>query len=166
MSMAKKFLGVRLDVGCGERKQTGFIGLDKVALEGVDIVHDLEVFPYPLDDEECHVVLARYVIEYLKPWLIIDIFNELWRITKPGGQLVISTPYAGSEYFWHDPARCNGFTEASFLYFDRRHLLWNVHKPKPWITDPGFPAWQPNGMLEIVMTRVGEDYDPAEEKRD
>jgi len=38
---------VRLDLGCGPNKQHGFIGVDAVALEGVDIVCDLESHPWP-----------------------------------------------------------------------------------------------------------------------
>ena len=34
-----------IDLGCGENKVIGSIGLDKVKLESVDIVHDLLSFP-------------------------------------------------------------------------------------------------------------------------
>lgn len=41
-----KLKNVKLDIGCGGNKQEGFIGMDKRELPGVDIIHDLEVFPW------------------------------------------------------------------------------------------------------------------------
>jgi len=55
----------RLDVGCGQRKLPGAIGLDRVALPGVDVVHDLNVLPYPFPDNEFNEIYARHVIEHV-----------------------------------------------------------------------------------------------------
>ncbi len=33
-----------LDIGCGKNKRLGAIGMDRIALTGVDVVHDLDVF--------------------------------------------------------------------------------------------------------------------------
>ena len=42
---------VRVDLACGKRKKEGFIGVDKVATEQTDKVHDLMVFPWPFADD-------------------------------------------------------------------------------------------------------------------
>jgi SAM-dependent methyltransferase len=146
--------GIMLDFGCGGNKQPNFVGMDKRPLEGVDIVHDIEVFPWPLPDESCLTIVGSHIIEHIKPWLTIDLFNELWRVLKVGGQLALSTPYAGSTGYWQDPTHCNGFTPTTFLYFDPRHFLYNIYKPKPWLIDEGFPVYQLNGNLEIVMKKI------------
>jgi len=39
---------MKLDIGCGWSKRAGFVGMDKRNLPGVDIIHDLEIFPYPI----------------------------------------------------------------------------------------------------------------------
>ena len=39
-----------LDLGCGNNKRLGAIGIDFNDLDAVDIIHDLNVFPYPLED--------------------------------------------------------------------------------------------------------------------
>lgn len=148
--------GIMLDIGCGSRKQKGFVGLDKRGLPGVDIIHDLEVFPYPIDDERCLTIMGSHIIEHIKPWLTIDFFNELWRIMKPQGQLALSTPYAGSRGFWQDPTHCNGFSEITFTYFDPKFILYQIYKPKPWKIEEGFPQYQTNGNLEILMRKRGE----------
>ena len=143
--------GIRLDIGAGENPQEGFVTMDRRKLPGIDIVHDLEKFPYPLKDNSCLVIVGSHIIEHIKPWLTIDFFNELWRIMKPGGQLALSTPYAGSPGFWQDPTHCNGFNEATFQYFDPDYPLWGIYKSKPWKLAPGFPVWQQSGNMEILM---------------
>jgi len=145
-----------LDLGCGTDKEPGFLGMDRQNLPGVDIVHDLEDFPWPLEDDSCLVIKGSHLIEHIKPWLTLDFFNEVWRVLKPGCQACFSTPYAGSSLFWQDPTHCNGFTERTFWYFDPTHIskYWNFYRPKPWAIDPGFPVYQMNGILEIVMRKV------------
>lgn len=154
--ISDKDRGIRLDVGCGPSKQPGFVGLDRENIPGVvDIVHDLEAFPYPIPDEECHIIVASHILEHIKPWLTLDVFNEFWRIMKPGGQLMIATPYAGSPLYWQDPTHCNGFTEGTFYYFDPRNpVAYNNYRPRPWHIERGFPMWQATGVLEVVMTKV------------
>lgn len=151
--------GIMLDLGCGENKNPRFVGIDKRDLPGVDIVHDLEIFPWPLPDECCLSIVASHLVEHIKPWLTIDFFNEIWRIMKPDGKLAISTPYAGSIGFWQDPTHCNGFIPATFQYFDPDFPLYQIYKPKPWKTEKGFPVWNVNGNLEIILIKQKENED-------
>jgi len=143
-----------LDIGCGANKQKNFVGLDKRKLPGVDIVHDLEQFPYPLPDECCLTIVGSHVVEHIKPWLMLEFMNELWRIMKLGGQLALSMPYAGSGGFWQDPTHCNGCNEVTWQYFDSRNSLYGIYEPKPWRIAHGFPVWQANGNLEVLMEKI------------
>ncbi len=153
-TLIKKNQSIRLDIGCGENKQKGFIGLDARQLKGVDIVHDLETFPYPLPNGCCTMIVGSHIIEHIKPWHSISLMNELWRISKVGGQLALSTPYPGSRGFWQDPTHCNGWNEATFQYFDPRYPLYTIYKPKPWHIENGFPCWQANGNLEVLLEKI------------
>jgi len=149
-----KHKGIQLDIGCGETERKNFVRLDKRKLPGVDIVHDLEVIPYPLPDDCCLTIVGLHIIEHLKPWLITDIFNELWRIMKIGGRLALNTPYAGS-FGWHqDYSHCTSFNEASFTYFDPGYPLYTIYRPRPWTILKGYPSWQVNGNLEVVMEKI------------
>lgn len=149
--------GIILDIGCGESKMdlesSRVVGMDKRNLPGVDLVHDIEVFPWPLPDACCLTVISSHVLEHIKPWLTIDLFNEVWRIMRPGGQWAISLPYAGSFGFWQDPTHCNGFNEATFQYFDPDYPLWQIYKPSPWKIQKGFPVWQNTGNMEVIMNK-------------
>ena len=64
--------GLMLDVGCRDRKESHFTGINGRMYEGVDVVHDLESFPYPFEDESCITVKAAHVVEHIKPWLVFD----------------------------------------------------------------------------------------------
>ena len=147
-----KYGGIRLDIGCGEIKRPNCIRLDKRKLDGIDIVHDLEEFPYPLPDECCVQIIGSHIIEHIRPEFTIDMFNELWRIMKLDGELILSTPYAGTTLYWQDPSHCNGFNQVTFQYFDPGFPLYEVYKPKPWKIRHN--TWQANGILEVILEKM------------
>ena len=60
--------GVRIDLGCGEQKSRGFIGVDFREAPGVDVVQDLTKFPWTaIPDEVAFMVVASHVLEHINP---------------------------------------------------------------------------------------------------
>ncbi|MBI4575679.1 MAG: methyltransferase domain-containing protein [Planctomycetes bacterium] len=106
-----------LDIGCGDRKAAGALGLDRVPLEGVDVVHDLEVFPYPFGGDRFELVRARHVLEHVRD--LVALMNELHRVTRPGGRLDLIVPYFTYLGAYRDPTHCRFFTWGSLDYFVR-----------------------------------------------
>ena len=147
--------GIQLDIGCGGNKQKGFTGMDKRKLFGVDIVHDLEVFPYPIEDNSCMVIIGSHIVEHIKPWLMLDFMNELWRIMQVDGKLLLSMPYGVSDGYIQDPTHCNPCNMATWQYFDNRFPLYNIYRPSPWKIEEGFPVWQANGNMEVILWKEG-----------
>lgn len=139
----KKNLGLLIHIGEGEAPR-GFIHHDL----------DLERFPFPYKDSEVHVCLLPHALEHVKPWLIFKVFNELWRVIKPGGQLAVATAYAGSSAWWGDPSHCTGFNERTFHYLSPNHAAFNPQKSKPWEIEKGNPVYQVNGNLECVLRPI------------
>jgi hypothetical protein len=41
-----------LDVGCGKNKRKGAIGIDIDPNSDADVIHDLNIFPWPFNDNE------------------------------------------------------------------------------------------------------------------
>lgn len=143
---------LNLDVGCGENCQPGFVGMDIRKVKGVEIIHNAESFPWPIEDDSCSVVLMSHFIEHVKPWLQIDIMNEAWRVLEPDGLLLISTPYGGS-FRWHqDPTHCASWNEATPDYFTPGKPLYDVYKPKPWAIDRLF--WSLRGDIEVAFKKI------------
>jgi hypothetical protein len=146
---------INLDIGCGNNKQVNFVGMDKRPLEGVDIVHDLEVFPYPIEDNVCNTIVGSHIIEHIKPWLMIDLMNELWRILRVGGKVAFSLPYALSYGFVQDPTHCNPCNETTWEYFDPNCYMYRIYQPKPFCIE--HRSWNAEGFMEVVLAKITEE---------
>lgn len=140
-----------LDVACGSNKQQGCCGMDKRKLDGVDVVHDLEEVPWPFEDETFTRIIASHIVEHLKPWLLVEIMDEAWRILRPEGVLLIATPYAGSYGFHQDPTHVHGWNEATPTYFDPEKPLYAIYMPKPWKIVQN--VWRADGNLEVALEK-------------
>lgn len=103
----------KLNLGCGEHKKEGYINLDWSTLNNPDVIHDLNVVPYPFEDNSIDVVEAFHVLEHLdKPFTIM---REMHRILKPNGILHVKVPHF-SRGFTH-AEHAHGFDVTFPLYF-------------------------------------------------
>ena len=55
---------MKLNIGCGKKILNGYINLDVVKLPGVDIVHDLNKYPWPFKDNYFDEIY--YYINFMK----------------------------------------------------------------------------------------------------
>lgn len=151
--------GIQLDIGCGGSKQPGFIGIDMLELDGVDIVHDLEETPWPLPDECVIRATASHVLEHINPHkgVFINVMNEIWRVLKPDAQFAFVVPYAESHGMYQDPTHVNFINETTMSYFDPLDPsgLYYFYKPKPWKIE--FQAANRNGVLECLLRKRKDD---------
>jgi SAM-dependent methyltransferase len=109
-----------LDVGCGNNKYPGAIGIDFNPRTEADVIHDLGVVPYPFDDNEFDEVFSHHVVEHVPD--VMAFISELHRITKPGGRIRLITPHYSNPDWPTDPTHRNHFNSYSFNCFtqDRR----------------------------------------------
>lgn len=99
--------GQILDIGCGSAKTPGAVGLDISADTDADIVHDLDVFPYPIDDDSFDQILMQDVIEHVaEPYKVVA---ELHRIARPGARIQLRTPHYSSVLAYGDPTHRHYF---------------------------------------------------------
>ena len=152
--LIKSKSGFKLDIGCGDGKQSGFIGMDRRKLPTVDVVHDVEDIPYPFPDDCCIGVLMSHLWEHIQPKYRVDVMNEVWRIMKVGGQIWIASPYATSFGAAQDPTHYTCPNEATFTYFDPSKGLYGIYKPKPWKLIRN--NWLPIGNMEIILEKISE----------
>lgn len=121
---------VRIDFGCGQNCTVGedgkkYIGVDEVQLEGVDIVHDLTVFPYPFEDNSVDEIVSNHFVEHLTGEEFIKHFDECYRILKTGGKMKVVHPYAFSVRAFQDPTHKTFIPAERYLYFDKNWRVMN-----------------------------------------
>jgi len=117
-----------LDVGCGQRKKAGALGIDSSPRSSADIIHDLDHFPWPLPDDEFDVIYCYHVLEHLDD--IVRVMEELHRVGKKGAMVEIRTPHFSSLYSWQDPTHQHHFALDSFDYFTEGTRHTNFYTDK------------------------------------
>jgi len=106
---------VKINLGCGREILKDYINLDIVQLEGIDIVHNLDEFPYPFVDNMFDEVRMKSIMEHLEN--VQKTLEELWRISKPNAIIIIRVPHFSSLGAFVDPTHKRFFTYYSFDYY-------------------------------------------------
>jgi len=105
----------KLNLGCGKDIREGYINLDKVKLNGVDVVHDLNKFPYPFKPNYFDEVYCDNLLEHLDN--LEEVMREIYRILKVGGRLIVIVPYFSQVGAFSDPTHKRFFTYYTMDYF-------------------------------------------------
>jgi SAM-dependent methyltransferase len=136
---------VRVDLGCGFRKE-GNLGIDLTAQgTAADLVCRLGFEPIPLDDEVADTIWCRDFLEHIPKayyseraqalrYPIIDLMNELWRILKPGGTFTSLTPCYPAVEVHRDPTHLSVWTLESMPYFCGQYPVAKVYGVKTGFT--------------------------------
>jgi len=105
---------MRLNLGCNQHPQEGYINVDIEPFEGVDVVCNLEE-KWPWEDNSVEYILAEDIVEHLhEP---IHTMNEVYRVLKPGGTAFIQVPSTDGKGAFQDPTHVSFWNEHSFFYY-------------------------------------------------
>jgi SAM-dependent methyltransferase len=111
----------KLNLGAGTNILPGFVNLDYSAIPGIDLVHDLNIYPWPFEDNSFEFIIAEDLIEHLDS--PIRAMEEIHRITSENGIVEVQVPYWNSWSANTDLTHKHRFTEHSFDYFDPSRKL-------------------------------------------
>lgn len=114
-----------LHLGCGMDKKNGSIGVDINPKSSADIIHDLNIFPYPFPANQFKNVIADNIIEHLDD--IPRVMKEIHRIAKKRARLSITTSHFSSMDSFTDPTHKHFFTSRTFDYFIPGTDLYRYH---------------------------------------
>jgi hypothetical protein len=87
---------LKLDLGCGKNKREGFVGVDSMQFEGVDIITNLAGGRWPWADGSVEEVHCSHMLEHLTASERVHFANELHRVLRKGGKATIITPHFAS----------------------------------------------------------------------
>lgn len=107
---------MKVNLGAGHDIKNGYVNHDIANIDNINVVHDLNIFPWPWDDKSVDEIIAYDVLEHLNDFM--KSMEELYRIMKPGGKLLIQVPYWNSWAAWADPTHKKSFNEFTFHFFD------------------------------------------------
>jgi hypothetical protein len=122
---------MRLNLGCGDFKIDGWVNVDKYGHFDADVVHDLEQFPWPFDDDTAEEVLLNHVLEHLgqDTGVFLGIMKELYRVSRAGAQVRIHVPHPRHDDFITDPTHVRAILPDTLAMFDREvNERWRTEK--------------------------------------
>lgn len=128
-------------IGCGNVRHK-FIGgqgpwenlttLDIDPECGADVVHDLNVTPYPFDDETFGEIWAQEVLEHFgtqgdwRGWFAQ--WSEFYRIMQPGGLFYITSPKWDSPWAWGDPGHTRIISHEALTFLSQAEYEKQIGK--------------------------------------
>ncbi len=133
---------VVLDLGCGERKRSGRIGIDRVDLPQVDIVADLEAGLPFLPDRSVDEIHCRSVLEHIENFE--RLLAEMMRVLKDSGRACLFVPHFSNPYYYSDYTHKRPFGLYTFYYFADPE-----HQPRRKV-----PAFYTDIRVEILSLKL------------
>jgi hypothetical protein len=112
----------KLNLGCGQNKIAGHVNVDKYDSFQPDVVWDLEVFPWPFDDNSVEEIVMHHSLEHMgaSTECFLSIMKELYRICAPGAQIRIDVPHPRSDGFAGDPTHVRPINPAILSLFSKK----------------------------------------------
>ena len=126
----------QLLIGCGNSRSLSGIEVGELVTVdidpncGADVLHDLNVLPYPFRDESFDQIHAYEVLEHCGTqgdWrFFFGQFQEFWRVLKPGGILIASVPIG--PWVWGDPGHTRTIQLESLVFLSQAEYQKQVGK--------------------------------------
>lgn len=111
---------MKLNLGSGRAKLEGYVNIDMNPDMNPDVLCNI-VEGLPFSDSSIDEVRAYDFLEHIPPGrTVIEVINEIWRVLKPGGLFISSTPDA--EYgmaAFQDPTHISFWVENSWDYYSK-----------------------------------------------
>jgi hypothetical protein len=120
----------RLNLGCGFNKLDDHWNVDQFEGCTPDQIVDLEVFPWPWEDNFFSHIHASNILEHLgqDPKVFTKIMKELYRVSCDGAEWFIQIPHHRSDTYSDDYTHVRTLTEKTFKMFDQNVNTESISK--------------------------------------
>lgn len=121
-TMALSEAGLKLNLGCGNRKMAGFLNVDFVEACHPDQVVNLEETPWPWATDSVDEIKLIHVLEHLgqRTDVFLAIVKEMYRVCRDAARIEIIVPHPRSDHFLGDPTHVRPVTPSMLSLFDQR----------------------------------------------
>ena len=110
---------IKIDLGCGNNKPDGYIGVDIVYYPCVDILWDCSKgLPFP--DNFADEIRAFHFLEHLEDQ--DKIMWEIWRVLKPEGKFIFEIPSTKTEGAFACPDHKSYWNKSTFYFYSQPEL--------------------------------------------
>jgi len=111
----KKF--TKLNLGCGNDIKKNYLNVDLFNNNlGIDLIFDLNKYPYPLKENQFDEVLMLNILEHLtNP---VKVMEEIHRISKDNAKIIIEVPHFSSYCAWADMTHIRPYSYFAFDYYN------------------------------------------------
>ncbi len=107
---------MKVNLGSGGKPLGGYINVDRnPRAPKVDMVWNLDDYPWPFDDDSLDEVYMDQCLEHLCDHN--RAMKEVHRILKKGGTAKISVPHFTWQFAYHDPTHKHFYGYNTFFYY-------------------------------------------------
>ena len=92
---------LKLNLCAGKSKMDGYLSVDQIPFEGLDLVADLRK-PWPWGENTVSDIHMSHALEHFTGEERVHVFNEMYRVLVPGGKALIITPHWASQRAYGD----------------------------------------------------------------
>lgn len=116
----------------GRENWSGLVTLDFVDVHKPDVVHDIGKLPLPFDDNSFDEIHAYEVMEHVGQqgdWrFFFAQWADIWRVLKPGGHFLGTSPHYASAWAWGDPGHTRVLSAECFVFLHQPAYTQQVGK--------------------------------------
>ena len=119
---------MKLNLGCGFNKIEGYTNVDNFEGCEPDVVHDLNVTPWPFEADSVDEIIMIHCLEHLGETTAtyLGIIKEMYRVCKADALIKIIVPHWMHENFAHDPTHCRVVTPVGLAMFSKNRNLQDL----------------------------------------
>lgn len=151
----KELKNIQLSLGCGRKKEEGYIGLDKSDF-GWNIVWDAETMTLPFGNESVDFIKANNFFEHISQEAAIKIMNDCNRVLKTESVMEIILPDMRNIVSTvKDPTHKTMWVKETFEYYDIKNNDKNYdYGIVPWKIEECENIPKHTTSLKVIMRKI------------
>lgn len=121
---------LKINLGCGVNKVKEFINVDSDEKVKPDVVHNLDIRPWPFKENSVAHIVAKDILEHMGETGddFTETIKEMYRISENGAIWEIEVPHWRCDLALDDPTHKRLITLGTFKMFNQKALKERIQK--------------------------------------